>query len=78
VDARRNTPVVAPPSTCISVNVRPFTSTSIGTGGKNPGTEADASRTFRYRSFASGRPLDAIAPMSQITNRRVSMFVVPM
>ncbi len=77
VDARKNTPVVAPPSTCVSVNLRPFTSTSIGTSGKNPGTDADASRTVRYSSLASGRPLAAIAPMSQITSRRVSMFVVP-
>jgi len=77
VEARRKTPVVAPPSTCISLNRRPFTSTSMGTVGKKPGTDAEARRMDRYSSLASGRPLEAMAPMSQTTSRRVSIFVVP-
>ena len=51
---------------------------SNSTAGSRNGTAAAASRIFRTRSSASGRPLQAIAPRSQITTRRVFWFIVPM
>jgi hypothetical protein len=62
----------------------PSTSTSIGTGGNTPGSEQDAIRMSTisfFAAFRSARSRDshwvAMAPMSQVVNRRLSMLVVP-
>ena len=49
---------MAPPSTCISWNLRPSISTSSSTGSKAPGIADDARRILRNRSSALGWPLD--------------------
>ena len=46
------------------------------TGSNKPGTLAEARRTFRNNSSASGRPLAAIAPMFHNTGRWASRLVV--
>ena len=49
----------------------------MNTGWKAPGIAADARRILRNSSSAPGWPLDAIAPMFQITGRWASRSVVP-
>ena len=68
--------VEAPPSTCISWYFFPSFSTSIITGGKTPGTLAEATSTLRNRSRACSPPRWAMAPMSQMTVSSRSRLVV--
>ncbi|MNN45682.1 hypothetical protein D3C81_1600290 [compost metagenome] len=68
---------MTPPSTCISWNCLPSTSTSIMTGETAPGILIEASMMLRKSSSAPGAWLAAIAPMFQVTGRPESRSVVP-
>ncbi|MNL19419.1 hypothetical protein D3C87_1406180 [compost metagenome] len=68
---------MTPPSTCISWNSLPSTSTSIMTGETAPGMLIEATMMLRNSSSAPGAWLAAIVPMFQVTGRAQSRSVVP-
>lgn len=68
----KNSCAVTPPSTCSSSNRRPSASTSISTGGKTPGRDADARITSWISDAARGESLAAMRVMSQMIGRPAS------